>query len=229
MESSQYKIQMSTIDIAGGTQSSGGYNLSTSVGQSAAKEFAANGYIVKAGFQYIYSIIPFTFSITNLNIDFGSLIPNTTSTGTSTLKISAGGGYGYQVTAIQEHPLQTLGIGSTIPNTACDVGTPCTITQANPWTSNSTYGLGYNMAGQDIPADFVNSTYYRPFSNESANQTSAVVMSSSKVTMPSGTPTPAPARLRTHESTIQYKVNISSLQLTGNYHTVIKFTATPIY
>lgn len=232
MESSEYKIQFGTVDIAGGTQSSGSYKLSTSVGQSAAKEFQANGYIVKAGFQYIYSIIPFSFALSDININLGSLIPNTSATGTMTLTVSAGGAGGYQVTAIEDHSLQTLSGANEIPDTACDSGTSCNKSGANLWTLDTTYGFGYNMSGQDIPVDFTNSNYYRPFANAAATPAPddpEIVMSSTKVTMPTGTPTPAPASLRTHESTVTFKANISPLQEGGSYQTVIRFRATPIY
>ena len=231
MESTDYKIQYGNVVIGGKDQSSSGYNLSTSIGQVAANEFSSSGYIVKAGFQYLHSIIPFTFSISDINIDLGSLVPNTPSTDTTTLTVSAGGAGGYQVTAIEDNPLQTLAVGNTIPNTSCDSGTPCSIGTADVWTSNDDYGFGYNMAGQDVPVDFTDSTYYRPFADNSASppDSPVVVMSSSKVTMPTGTPTPAPASERTHESTVTFKVNVSPLQDEGTYQTVIKFTATPIY
>jgi len=232
MESSEYKIQFGTGDIAGGTESSGSYNLSTSVGQSAAKEFQANGYIVKAGFQYIYSIIPFSFSVSEVNVNLGSLIPNTSATSAITLTVSAGGAGGYQITAIEDYFLQTLSGASEIPDTPCDSGTSCDKSNANLWTSNTTYGFGYNMSGQDIPVDFINSNYYRPFANAANTpipDDPEIVMSSTKVTMPTGTPTPAPASERTHESTVTFKANIDPIQEAGSYQTVIRFRATPIY
>ena len=232
MESSEYNIQFGTVDIAGGTESSGSYNLSTSVGQSAAKEFQANGYIVKAGFQYIYSIIPFSFSVSEVNVNLGSLIPNTSATSAITLTVSAGGAGGYQITAIEDYSLQTLSGASEIPDTPCDSGTSCDKSNANLWTSNTTYGFGYNMSGQDIPVDFINSNYYRPFANAANTpipDDPEIVMSSTKVTMPTGTPTPAPASERTHESTVTFKANIDPIQEAGSYQTVIRFRATPIY
>ena len=77
MESSTYRIQMGTINIGGKDQTSDSYKLGTSLGQTAANEFSSSGYIVKAGFQYIHSIIPFRFSLSSTNINLGTLSPNT--------------------------------------------------------------------------------------------------------------------------------------------------------
>ena len=45
------------------------------------------------------------------------------------------------------------------------------------------------MTGSDIPADFINSTYYRPFADLSAPENPATVMTSVDVTQ-NLTPTP---------------------------------------
>lgn len=217
MESPYYKIQMGTIDIAGGKKSSNNYSLSDSVGQTAAQEFQSAGYTVKAGFQYLHSVIPFTFSISETRINFGTLTPNLPQTATTTLSVSFGAAGGYQVTAIEEGPMRTLNNISTIPDTSCDGGTnTCAESLAKPWTSNSAYGFGYNMSGNDIPSDFVNSTYYRPFPDRFQNENGAVVMSSTNVG-------------RNRQATVTFKINISPVQPAGNYQTIINFIATPSF
>ena len=217
MESPLYKIQMGTIDITGGKKSSDNYNLSDSVGQTAAGEFQSAGYIVKAGFQYLHSITPFTFSISETRINFGTLIPSTPQTATTNLTVSFGGNGGYQVTVIEEGPMRTLNNLSTIPDTSCDGGSnTCNETLAKPWTNNSAYGFGYNMSGDDIPSDFVNNTYYRPFPDRWQNENPAVVMSSTNVG-------------RNRQSTVTFKINISPMQPAGNYQTIINFVATPSF
>lgn len=215
LDSTNYRIQFSNINIGAGEKSSDNYNLNTSIGQTVAGQFDSDGYTVKAGFQYINSIIPFRFAVSNTNINLGALIPQTPSTETTNLTVSFGGAGQYQVTAIEQTELKTLS-NTTISDTPCDSGTPCTTTSANIWNSNSDYGFGYNMSGDDIPADFVGSTYYRPFSNAAAAGSPVVVMSNTNVG-------------RNRQSTMTFKVNISNTQPAGSYQTIVKFVATPSY
>ena len=214
IESDNYRIQMPNFNSGAGIPSSGSYKLGTTIGQTAPGLYTSTGYLIRSGFQYIHSIIPFSFSISNYLINFGTIIPQTPSTLTSTLTVSAGGAGGYSVTAREEDALKSSS-GDSIPDTACDSGT-CTNSTAGVWTSNSVYGFGYNMSGQDIPADFTNSTYYRRFANKALSETDKVVMSSALV-----------GRSRT--STITYKINVSPIQAAGNYQNKILFTAIPSF
>jgi hypothetical protein len=241
MDSNQYHIKFGTIDIGGQKMSNPaeGTYLSTSLGQTAAGQFQSNGYIVKAGFQYIYSRIPFTFSVSNIRADLGTLTPNTPSTAAINLSVSFGGAGQYVVTAGEMGPFRNFD-NIPIANTACDGGAnTCSTTLAKPWTSLSAYGFGYSMSGTDIPADFINATYYRPFADKTVPQQPATVMQSSNVTQnltptPNPSLTPAPLltgtpRNTTHQSTMTFKVNISPLQSAGSYNTVIHFVATPSF
>ncbi len=213
-ESERYKIQFGDVNIGGDKDlRSSGYDLSVSLGQTAAGEFHNNGYIVKAGFQYIYSIIPFRFSISNVNIDLGTLIPNTPSTAATTLTVSFGGPGVYQVTAIEMDSLKK-NTGTEIPDTSCNGGTDsCSESQSKLWTSNTAYGFGYNMSGQDIPSDFVGGGYFRRFPNLKEGETSQTVMSSTNVG-------------RNRQAKVTFKANVLPIQEVGSYQTVIRFTAT---
>jgi hypothetical protein len=217
MESPLFKIQYGEIGIAGGNKNSENYYLSDTVGQTAAGQFNSTGYIVKAGFQYLHSIIPFRFSISNTNINFGTLIPNTPQTATTVLTVSFGAAGQYQVTAIEEGKLRTLDEANSIPDTQCDGGVnTCNESLARPWTSISGYGFGYNMSGNDVPTDFVDSTYFRPFPDRTENESPAVVMSSTNVG-------------KNRQATMTFKVNISPIQPAGKYQTIINFVATPSF
>lgn len=216
LTSSSYKVQMSTINITGGNKAGGGYKLSDTIGQTAQGLFSGSGYKVRAGFQYIHSIVPFSFQISSIIVDLGYLTPNTFATNTNNLTVSAGGGYGYAVKAIQDHRLQLIS-GATIPSTACDAGTPCTISNADVWTSTTAYGLGYNMSGTDVDtADFVNSTYFRPFADNSLSESPVTVMSKNGITHSS-------------VATVTYKVNVSPTQEAGTYSNAIQYIAIPAY
>lgn len=213
MDSTNFRIDYGNINVTSGKKSSGNYNVTDTVGQFAPGRYTSNGYLVRAGFQYIYSIIPFYFSVSKTSIPFGTVAPQTPGTDTALLTVSNGSA-GYQVTAIEDDQLQKEG-GATILDTTCDAAA-CDETTAAPWTSNSIYGFGYNMSGNDIPATFTDSTYYRPFPSEGDTENPAIVMSSSSV----GTD---------RQATITFKVNISTTQEAGNYQNIIRFTATPLY
>jgi len=215
--SDPYRIQMSTINITGGNKSGGGYKLADTIGQTAQGLFSGTGYKVKAGFQYINTRIPFTFITSSLSINFGSLPINTFSALTHNLTITAGGAYGYAVKTIANHPLTLSGGTTTIPDTACDPATPCTITTANVWTGPTNNGFGYNMSGTDVDtAVFVNSNYYRPFPNNALGQSPATVMSKSGVALSS-------------IATVTYKISVSPTQEAGTYENTIQYIAIPAY
>ena len=212
--SPNYIIQMPNLNSGAGLPTSSNYKVSSTIGQTAPGLFSSAGYRVKSGFQYIYSIIPFSFTVSSTSINFGSLIAQTPSTATNTLTVSSGGAGGYQVKASENNPLKIGSTGTTIPDTNCDIS--CSETTAGVWTSSSRYGFGFNMSGDDIPADFTNSTYYRQFANRDGAESPQIVMSSIYV----GTG---------RQSTVAYKVNISGIQPAGVYNNMITYTAIPSY
>ncbi len=215
IESNNYRIQFPNFNSGAGIPSSSGYKLDSTIGQGAAGLFSSSGYRVKSGFQYIHSIIPFSFSVSDIQINFGALTPNSFSTDSSSLTVSAGGAGGYSVTAAEKTPLKSLNDLNTIADTTCNAG-GCTEVTAAVWNSTSAYGFGYNMAGDDVPAGFVDSTYFKQFADLSNSESPQTVMSSANV----GT---------SRVATITYKINVSSVQPAGSYQNVILFTAVPAY
>ncbi len=216
-ESERYKIQFGDLNIGGeNSLNSDNYDLSVSLGQTAAGQFQSDGYFVKAGFQYIHSTIPFKFSISNVNIDLGTLIPNSPAEAATTLTVSFGRGGYYQVTTAETASLKKSS-GVEIPDTDCNgADDSCTETSAKKWTENKAYGFGYNMTGSDIPVDFINKSYFRRFPNLSEEEAPQTVMSSPNVG-------------RNRQAQVTFKANISALQEAGTYQSVIKFTAQPSY
>lgn len=216
MESDSYKLKFPNLNMTSGSKSSANYNILDTVGQTAPGEYASSGFYVKAGFPYIKTIIAFAFTISDLSIDFGTLTPGVfpSPLPTNTLTVSSGGAGGYSVVANENHPLQLQGTATNIPDTNCD--TSCSETTAAVWTNTSKYGFGYNMSGNDVPAAFVNSTYFKQFANEAGLETSQIVMSSSNVG-------------KNRVATVTYKVNISPTQSAGDYANSLMFLATPTY
>jgi hypothetical protein len=212
MSSSSYKIRMGNFNMTSGMKNSSSYNLTDTVGQTAAEYFSSSGYHVKAGFQYVYTLYPFSFSVSSLAVDLGTLTPGTAATGNHTLTVTAPG-QGYSVSAIESTRLTSTS-GATIPDTSCD--TSCSETSAGVWTGSTAYGFGYNLQGDDVTADFTGPTYFRPFPDASAAETAATIMS----TTSSG---------KNRTATVTYRANVSGSQAAGTYTTQISYIATPVY
>lgn len=216
LKSPAYEIQMGTINITGGEKTSSTYKLSDTVGQTFQGKFSSTGYVILAGFQYIHSLIPFSFKISNLDLNYGSLVPGTPSLLSNILTVTTGSAYGYSVKTIEDHPLRLSDGSTTIPDTACDLATPCLPTDANIWSDNTRYGFGFNIQGTDVDTgDFVNANYYRPFPVQNIDQPT-VVMSRSGVATDSA-------------ATVTYKVNVTGNQAAGIYQNSIQFIAIPSF
>ena len=189
------------------------YALTDTMGQIAPGQYGETGYIVLAGFQYISSIIPFTFTISDLSIDFGSLTVDYFNEQTNSLTISNGSARGYEVTVLANKQL-TSQSANTIPKTTCSAPAACTISQARAWTSTDYYGFGFNVDGDEKAPDFTDSTYFRPFPDENSGDSDQKVMEGTVV----GT---------NKQVDITYRINISALQAAGDYENFLTFTAAP--
>jgi hypothetical protein len=214
IKSDNYEIQMPNLNSGAGIPSSTNFGIDSTIGQTASGLFSSTGYRVKSGFQYIHSIIPFSFSISKLAIAFGTLVPGTPKTDSHTLTVSAGGAGGYQVKAFENNPLKTFNNSSTILDTSCN--TSCDEETAGEWTSDSKYGFGFNVSGDDIPGDFTNDGFFRQFADISTSEIPQIVMSSIYVG-------------RSREALITYKVNVSGIQEAGIYTNFITYIAIPTY
>ncbi|MBI5151092.1 MAG: hypothetical protein HZA34_00800 [Candidatus Pacebacteria bacterium] len=215
MSSNSFIIQFNNLNMTSGSKTSSSYKVTDTVGQNAPGKYGTTGYIVKAGFQYIYTIGNFSFSISNTMINFGLLTPNTFATGTTTLTVSAKGAGGYTVTTYENYPLKKIGTSATIADTTCNAGT-CTEGTAGVWTDATKPGFGYNMTGSDIPAAFVDATYFKQFANYSQNEPPQTIMSNAGV-------------VKNRQATVTYKVAVSGNQTAGNYENNITYIATPGY
>ena len=223
LESENYEIELPGFGAGGGNLDSTNYEVDSTVGQSAVGLFSSSGYTVRSGFQYIQSIIPFSFSVEDIAVDFGSLSYATPVTRTSDLTVKAGGAFGYSIKAQENHPLENQ-FSTQILDTICDSG-PCSETSAEVWSSSATTGFGFNIQGDDVPSDFVDATYFRQFADASSAETPAVIMTKSDVTWD------YPNNTWPWESiaTVTYKVNIGSTQAGGSYQNVVMYTAIPSF
>lgn len=216
MTNSNYILQMGNVNTAAGKSTGSGFKLNQSVGQNAPGLSTGPSNKIRAGFQYISSIISFQFSISSQVIDFGILSATNPVTRTQTLTINNGSANGFTVTAAENHSLLRPNNGSMIPNTTCDTGT-CSETTEGTWTSNLTYGFGFrcdNVSG--TPCSFTTANSYRQFADLNNAKTPQAIMTGTNV----GT---------NLQVQLTYKVNISATQGPGDYSNNIVFVATPTF
>ena len=219
MESDNFKIDWPNLNMGAGLPSSGNYGLGVTTGQTAPglyESFETIGFKVRAGFQYIHSLIPFTFTIDKIAVDFGALTVGVGTTDTIGLEVDCGSAGGYAITAHENKPL-TSSTASTIADTTCDTGDTCDESDAGTWTLSTTYGFGYGMSGTDVPGEFSGGKYkqYADLSLPTPETPQAVMTGSNAG--------------RNKQATMTLKVNVSGLQAAGVYENIIIFIATPTY
>jgi hypothetical protein len=215
MSNSDYIIR-SEINSFGGKSTGAGGKITVSGGQTGRTIYSGTNYKVRAGFQYIDSMLPFTFSISSVEINFGTIVPGEPVARENILTVSSGASAGYQVILQEDHPLRDLSTGSEIPDTTCDAGN-CSHTTAALWTSPLTYGFGYrcdNVLGADCSSGFNTANFYKQFPNAQAGEPAQVVMSGANAGSKK-------------QAKITYKVNIPASQAEGVYQNKIKYIATP--
>lgn len=218
LESDSYVITFGNFNVTSGEKSSSSYSVTNTVGQVGAGPYGQYGsstYFVGSGFQYIYHSNAFQFQVSKTLIDLGEIPELTHVTGDHTLTVTTQGAGGYTVYAFAEHPLRQVNGSEKIPDTTCN-SSNCSFTFAGVWNNQSIAGFGYNMSGEDIPTDFIDSTYYKSFANSEADQAMQAVMSAQNVTS-------------SRQATVTYKVGIGSNQASGTYQTDIVYVAVPGY
>jgi hypothetical protein len=218
MQNGQYMIQLGNLNAGGGKPTGGGNKVGFTLGQTGPGLYSGTNYKVKAGFQYIYSIIPFSFSIDQTQVDFGTVSPTNPVTRTNILTVSNQTAGGYTVQAYENHPLLQPAIGVSIPNTTCDNGT-CNYATSASWTSTLAYGFGYRCDALQTTnycsSDFSNPTYYKAFPDNSQYQPAQVIFSDSSK--------------KNQQAQVTYKINVSSTQTAGTYTNVVTYIATPTF
>lgn len=95
---------------------------------------------------YDDGVAPNEITTTSILIDFATPAANTFWDGCQELTIDTNAAGGYSVTVQESDPLTYL--AATIPNGSCDTGTPCSVTNADDWSTSSDNGFGYCMEDQ---------------------------------------------------------------------------------
>lgn len=218
MSNDQYKLKWGNFNSISGQSSGSNYKLSETSGGDAYGLYSGTNYKVRTGFQYSKIKIPFSFTISQNLIDFGTLTATNPVTRTTNLTVNSESAKGFTVTASENRPLTSS--TSAIPDTSCDSGL-CNSTIAAPWLGTLTYGFGYrceDVSGTNCASGFspdlgaaASSAYFKPFP---LSPNLATIMSSTK----GG---------KGKKSQITYKVNVSASQPTGTYTNVVTYIASP--
>jgi len=219
MSSNSYYLQFGNFNMGSGEFDTGSqFGLTYTLGGTAIGPFGQYGtsqYFIGSGFQYIYQIRQFSFSISKLTIDFGELTAGICANDSHTLTINTGSAGGYQIYVFENRPLTHANVPSEqIPNTSCNTG--CTKSSAGIWDNPSYDGFGYNILGDNVASDFINSNYFRPFADNSLGEDMEMIMSSSNVAFD-------------ETATMTYQAVPSVEQAAGDYQTYVVFVAVPGY
>jgi len=218
MSNGSYIIQMGNLNMSAGKPTGSGFKLLFTAGQTSPGLYSGTNYKVRAGFEYIKSIIPFRFTVSDTFIDFGTVSPTVPVLRTNLLTVSNSSAFGYQVTTSQNHNLRVNTTGAEIPQTTCNGGGTgnCTTSTAALWDDPLTYGFGYrcdNINGTDCDPQFATTDYYRPF-----------ISSPSAIMVMHG-----PNAGKNKIIQVTYKLNIAGSQTAGLYTNVINYIATPTF
>lgn len=226
MSNDSYNIEMGNLNSIAGESTGSNYNLNITSGETTPGLYEGTNYKLRVGFQYIPRRVPFSFSVSNTRIDFGTLSPTNPITRNTTLTVSNTTASSYQVSASENHQLLVSKTGAIIPDTTCDKG-GCSQTQTAQWSSTLTYGFGFrcdsvsifsqgaksNSCSEKDQSFSKNSSFFKQFADVSRKEKAEIVVSGGKG--------------RNQKATVTYKVNIASSQATGVYSNSITYVATP--
>lgn len=206
---------MGNFNFLGGSTSSASYNLHETGGEVGIGQSDSASYTVKSGFEYVRTLIPFSFTISQNNINFGTLTPQTFYTDTVSLTVTSGSAFGYKVTSVEDHQLENQDYaGVYIYDTVGDSANITPSTQGT-WVNTNTYGLGYSLANI-TGTDAAFTSGYRAFSDASVAESPVIVMSNAGAVPES-------------EVLVTYKVNSSPGQQNGNYQNIVTYTMTATF
>lgn len=239
MQSDSYKIQFGNFNMGSGRRDGDTYILSDTMGGLATGpygQYGSSNYFIGSGFQYVYQIDYFFFSISKLSIELGELFADSFATDSHTISVTTNGASGYNIYVFENHPLRQITADAPsettdLNDTNCDAG--CDESTAGLWIDPSKPGFGFNVTAtvapnsstpggnfnigdDDVADDFINSNYFRQFANNEAGESMQSIMGSNNVAL-------------NNTATINYKASMPGNQAAGNYQTSIVFVAVPGY
>ena len=212
MQSTGYKVQMGNFNFTAGEKSSDNYQLRDTAGELSPGQSDSDTYTMLAGFEYVASIIPFSLTISNTAVDFGTLSSGVPESDTTDVTVTSGAAFGYKVTAIENSQLKLVpSVATYIVDTVGD-SSDITPTNQGAWALNITVGFGYTLANL-TGTDAVFTSGYRQFADASSSESPVNIMLKNGVT-------------RESKVQVTYKVNIDGTQAAGNYENKIAYILT---
>ncbi|PIY80844.1 MAG: hypothetical protein COY80_00810 [Candidatus Pacebacteria bacterium CG_4_10_14_0_8_um_filter_42_14] len=220
LESNSYVIQFGNFNVTAGEKESSSYKVTDTVGQTGAGpygQYGVSSYFIGGGFQYIYQIDDFSFSISKLLINLGELSPGAHNSDNLTMTITTRGAGGYVIYAYESAPLSLESdAGIAIPDTICDSGS-CSESAAGLWQDVNVGGFGFNVNGPDAESDFLTTDHFRQFADRAGAETMQPIASSVDI-------------VKDQIATVTYKAGVAAgSQAAGNYQTSTSFVAVPGY
>lgn len=215
MTSDEYVIEFGNFNVTSGEKSGATYKVTDTVGQIAPGEYDGTGYVVKAGFQYIYPFRQLSLKLSKVTVSLGTLTASSFNTDTHTIIVDTNGAGGYALKVSEIHPLRLQGGTATVKDTLCDSGT-CDQTAAGSWTNASNDGFGFTLTGDDVAADFVSTNYFRQFADLSNSESAQTIMSGTGLSV-------------NRSATVTYKAAPSGTQAAGNYETLVTYQLIPTF
>lgn len=153
-ESTQFKIENSVILQDTNEQPEEGNSIQTDIRR--------NNRLGKEGFSALIGETPLRISLTKTSLDYSESTIGVGMENETLVKImyTIEGGY-----ALYMGYRQGAHTATVFNATGCNNDTnKCFTSSAKPWTASNVYGFGYTVQGKGATPDFVDQTYFRPFS-----------------------------------------------------------------
>lgn len=201
MSSETYKINADVVGSGGSPGSSETYKMTDTLGQPVVGIGSSETFEAKQGFWHMvdYSI---SLVIDSETVNLGTITPGTPNEGQSTLTVITDAWGGYDLLASQNHSLLHTDAATTIPDYSCQISTPCL------WTG---VGLGFTIkSGSIIDPKWGSNPNYK----YAAFPLFQAVFHEKEGYASGG-----------DETTVGYKVDVSSSQKSGYYSNIITYTA----
>lgn len=199
--SANYRIESDVVGIGGNSSSSTSFNISDTLGQPVVGLGGSANYKVEAGF---WNTVNFSLSMTldSGDLNLGTVTPGTPVSGQTTISVITDAWGGYDLLTSQNHPMLHADAVTTIADYSCSIASPCA------WSGS---GLGFTVSsGTNKEVKWGGN----PDQNYAAFPLSDTVFHS-KTGYTSGA----------DQTVVDYALDVSSAQKSGQYSNVIYYTA----
>lgn len=200
-ESANYKITVDNFGFAGDDGSSENYNLQDTIGEPIVGIGTSENYETQSGFWYMENVL-MSVVLDTTTENLGTLNPGTPNIGETVISVTTDCVAGFDLYVRQDNQMTHTDTVTTIPNYSCDIAVPCL------WSGT---GLGFSItAGTSVDVKWGTSPNFKyayfPLIDTKIHEKTTYSLS------PDNT-------------TIEYKIDVPSVQKSGNYSNNITYTA----